>query len=145
MIGEDVKQVCNKTSKNVSKRQADLIADLFEGRHDEIEALKKHNISKNIYRKWLTEKVYVDELRFQVESARRQSEMIIARYAPVAAAKLVELTRSEKDEISRKACLDIIAHPMKTNTPEEKNEIVSENISPEVAGRLLAALAKESN
>lgn len=135
----------NKTVKNVSRRQADLITDLFEGRVDELVALEKHKISRNVYRKWLTEKTFVEEFKFQVESARRQSEMIIARYAPAAAAKLIDLTQSEKEETARKACLDIIVHPVKTNITEDKSEVASDNVSPEVAGRLLAAMARERN
>jgi hypothetical protein len=100
-------------------------------------------VSRGVYRKWLVDDNFIDELAFRVKSARRQSEMTLANSAPKAADKLVELMNSEKEETSRKACLDVITQPVTLNLPKAKNESVRENISTEAAGRLLAVLAKE--
>ncbi|GAG42391.1 unnamed protein product, partial [marine sediment metagenome] len=68
---------------------------------------------------------------------------------PAAAAKLVALTESGKEETARKACLDIISLPVSFGQSErqdvpEKNELNPEaGLSPALAGKLLAALAKE--
>jgi hypothetical protein len=136
----------NKQSepKRLSKKQMDVLNDLFEANLDEYEVLKKHKISTHIYRKWLADKQFFDELCFRAESSRRLSEMIIAKHAPAAAVRLIGLTESDKEETARKACLDVMALPATTNTKKEKPEIAQENISPEVAGRLLAALARET-
>jgi len=132
----------SSTSK-LSKKQLNVIEDIFWGNLDETEVIKKHKVSNRVYRKWLGDANFIDELAFRLDSAKRQSNMIIAKFAPAAAFKLVELTDSEKEETSRKACLDIMAHPSTVNSPQEKKESVCENISSEKAEKILAVLAKE--
>ena len=78
-------------------------------------------------------------------SAHRHSELIIARYAGLAAAKLVELTESESQETARKACLDVISFRRDLDKQEDKTGEEGwrpREIPPEVASRLLAALAE---
>ena len=124
--------------------------DLFGGELDEQGVLDKHKVSRNVYNKWLADGAFVDEFDRRVVSARRQSEFIIARYAPLAAAKLVQLTESESQETARKACLDIISLPQgaakKTQGPSETeraSEQESQQLSDETASKLLAVLAEE--
>jgi hypothetical protein len=139
----------SEKQKCISKRQLDVIEELFAGDMDEAEVLKKHGVSNRLYSKWLRDEVFSGELRFRIESGQRQGELIIARYVPVAAAKLVALTESGKEETARKACLDIISLPVSFGQPEredvpDKNELNPEaGLSPALAGKLLAALAKE--
>ncbi len=139
----------NKKQKHMSKRQLEVIEDLFAGNMDEAEVLKKHSVSNRLYSKWLRDEVFSGELRFRIESGQRQSELIIAKYMSTAAAKLVALTESGKEETARKACLDIISLPVKFGQPEredvpDKNELNPEaGLSPALASKLLAALAKE--
>lgn len=139
----------SEKQKQMSKRQLAVIEDLFAGNMDEAEVLKKHSVSNRLYSKWLRDEVFSGELRFRIESGQRQSELIIARYVPAAAAKLVALTESGKEETARKACLDIISLPVSFGQSErqdvpEKNELNPEaGLSPALAGKLLAALAKE--
>ena len=137
-----------KGRKQLDKRQQRVIDDLFSSGLDEAGVLAKHGVSRHVFRKWVTEKVFVDEIRFRTEYAQQQSRLIIARYAPLAAAKLVQLTESEKEETARRACLDIISLPYATKadkgaSPEELEGGDESSLSPEAASRLLAALAEE--
>ena len=135
-----------KKKNRLRKEQMALIDSLFSGNMSEEQILSKHNVRRSLYRKWLTNESFNEELKFRMESARRQSELIIARYAPFAAAKLVELMESEKEETARKACLDIISVPVQ-KTAIDKKPVGQPNpstIQPEVASRLLAALAGTS-
>lgn len=141
-----------KKQRHLNKRQRLVIDDLFESGLAEAEVLAKHKVSVNTFRKWLRAGPFAQELSFRIESARRQSELIIARFAPVAAAKLVELATDSKEETARKACLDIISSP--TGQKSQVQESVSsdeplpsaaEQLSPETASRLLAALAEQKN
>ncbi len=131
--------------KGPTKRQCAVIEDLFAGGLDEQQILAKHKIDKHLYDKWLADKKFVGEFEHRLESARRQSELIIARYAAFAAAKLVQLTESENQETARKACLDIINY-LRPNTepkPDEQPEAEqASELPPELASRLLAALAE---
>jgi len=138
----------SKKQKHINKKQLKVIEELFAG-VNEAEVLKKHSVSNHLYSKWLRDEVFSGELRFRIESGQRQGELIIARYVPVAAAKLVALTGSGKEETARKACLDVISLPVSFGQPEredvpEKNGLDLEaGLSPALAGKLLAALAKE--
>lgn len=139
----------NERQKCVNKKQLNVIEDLFAGDMDEAEVLKKHSVSNRQYSKWLRDEVFIRELRFRIESGQRQSELLIARYMPSAAAKLVGLTDCEKEETARKACLDIISFPVSFGQSKEE-DVSDENgvdleagLSPALAGKLLEVLAKE--
>ena len=134
--------------RRLRKRQLAVIDDLFSGKFDEQTVLEKHNVSRNIYNKWVLDKLFDAEVSRRISYAYRQSQSLIARYACFAAAKLVQLTESEKEETARKACLDIIGLPklagkanQKTDLPEQEQSCTSD-ISPEAAKKLLTALAE---
>ena len=98
-----------KKRKGLTKRQLSVIEDLIGGGMDEPELLKKHGLSRRLFRHWMSSEEFTAEVSFRMDSACRQSSFLLARYAPVAAAKLVELTESDKGETVRKACLDIMS------------------------------------
>jgi len=136
--------------KRLTKRQLAVIDDMFSGELDEQSVLAKHKVSRDVYDRWLADDSFAEQFSRRIASAHRQSELIIAKYAPLAAAKLVQLTESAKEETARKACLDIISlpkigakeaeRPDKTKKDSEKQ---AEQLSEATAGRLLAALAEE--
>ncbi|MBE3143134.1 MAG: hypothetical protein IMZ61_04320, partial [Planctomycetes bacterium] len=79
-----------------------------------------------------------------IKSAHRQGELILARFANVAAVKLVALTESANPETARKACLDVINYLRQNNQPSPAEQTENEqppDLPPELASRLLAALA----
>jgi len=132
-------------AKRLTKKQHAVIEDLFAGQIDEQEVLARHKVDRRLYDKWLADEKFVGELERRLKSAYRQSEMIIARYATFAAAKLVALTESENQETARKACLDIINYlrPNPEPRPDEQPEAEqTPDLPPELASRLLAALAE---
>lgn len=136
----------SRSEKRLRKRQLDVIEEIFSGK-DERAVLEKHKVSGVVYRKWLDDKVFRDELSFRMASSKRQSAFIISRYAPVAAAKLVSLTESEKEETARKACLDIISLPVGFDEEgivqeESDKPAIPERFSPEVTSKLLNFLVK---
>jgi hypothetical protein len=132
-------------TKGITRKQLAVIDDLFAGELEEQQVFEKHRINKRVYDKWLTEENFAGEFDRRVKSAHRQGELIIARFANVAAAKLVELTSSENQETSRKACLDVINYLRQKVEPgpEDQPEVEKlPDLPPEVASRLLAALAQ---
>jgi hypothetical protein len=138
----------HKKQKHLTKRQMAVIDALFEGGLDEAAVLAKHKVSTRLYRAWLADDLFADELRFRIDSAKRTSELIIARYSPVAAAKLVGLIDSEKDETVRRACLDILASTRQrdeaTTESDDSNEY-QQDLPPAVASKLLAVLAEHKD
>ena len=145
-------------TKHLTKRQLAVIEDLFRGELDEQAVLDKHNISRNLFNKWQRDDNFIARFNERIAAAYRQSAALIASYSPLAAAKLIALTESDKAETARKACLDILSMP----TPDSRNKLVpstvegtqestqnltlkTQNFSPQTAGKLLAVLAKEKS
>ena len=147
-----------KKDRKLTPRQLAVIDDLFEGGLDETEVLARHNVSTRLYRRWLCCEAFAGELRFRIESARRAGELIIARYTPVAAAKLVGLIDSDKPETVRRACLDIMAAARQQGDPKHDisrlgtreaatgdpapSDDEQPALPPALAGKLLALLAE---
>ena len=139
--------------KKLTNRQLAVIDDLFAGRLEEQEILDKYKLSRRLYDKWLNDGTFSRRLERRVNEAYRQSVVLIARYAPVAAAKLIQLTNSDKPETARKACLDIISMPVhitgqkdKTSDgPQPADKPPPVALNPETAGKLLAVLAEEQS
>ena len=136
--------------KQLSKRQLAVIEEMFSGELDEQGVLDKHKVSRNLYNKWLADEGFANEFDRRIVSAYRQSEFIIARYAPLAAAKLVQLTESQSQETARKSCLDIISLPQavvkKTQGPgggSRADEREGPELSDETVSKMLAVLAEE--
>jgi hypothetical protein len=136
----------------LSKKQRAVIEDLFAGGMDELEVLSRHNVKPAVYKRWLGHGAFNKEMVFRLASARRKSRMIIAQYAPVAAAKLVELSQEGKGETARKACLDIINLPDaeevigQTNAGKEggkDGEREDISFSQRAASRMLEILAED--
>ena len=133
----------------LSKKQLAVIVDLFSGELDEQAVLDKHKVSRSVYNRWLADGNFVEEFDRRIASAHRQSAALIARYAPLAAAKLVQLTESENQETARKACLDIISLPRiaapkteQSEKAEKDGDNPAEQLSEAAVSRLLAALAE---
>jgi len=131
--------------RKLTPRQLAVVDDLFEGGVDEAGVLAKHKVSTQLYRAWLADELFADELRFRIESARRAGEIIIARYTPTAAIKLVGLIDSDKAETVRKACLDILAagrQPEAAITDTAGPNEHQPALPPDLASKLLAVLAE---
>lgn len=124
--------------------------DLFAGRLDEQAILDKHNVKMAVYSRWCVSDGWRKEFNRRLGQLSRAGELIIARYAALAAAKLVALTESENQETARKACLDIISMLDSGRSTAQSHDSADDAepsqvpaLSPALAGRLLAALAKE--
>jgi hypothetical protein len=145
-------------AKQLTKRQLVVIEDLFSGELDEQAVLDKYKISRNLYNKWQSDDNFAEQFDRRIAGAYRQSVALIARYAPLAAAKLIQLTESDKAETARKACLDIISMPIltsnrKTHPSSDEPSLAgtqpqsaeTQQLTEQTAGRLLAVLAEEKD
>jgi len=137
-----------RKNNTLTKRQLDVIEDLFAGELDEHAVLEKHNVNTKLYNKWHNEDAFIEHLEKRIAAAHRLGAAVIARCAPIAASKLVELTQCEKEETARKACLDIIAmrpalqpstrpQAAPADTPDHP-----QNLTPQTAAKILAILAE---
>src|SRR4030042_84705 len=128
--------------------QLAVLDDLFNSDLDEQEVLEKHKVRRSTYENWLANEVFAERFNRYVDNVRRRSELLIAKYGCLAAAKLVELTASEKAETARRACLDIIHQPKIANVAgrsEKDDNKQAEQLSGATASRILAVLAEEKS
>ena len=136
--------------KYLSQRQLTVLDDLFNSELDEQAVLDKHKVRRSTYDRWLADKIFAERFKQYVNGLKRRSELLMAKYSCLAAAKLVELTASDKAETARKACLDIISVPKIRADKDEQTEKApkessqqAEQLSDATASRLLTALAEE--
>ncbi len=139
--------------KWLTQRQSAVLNDLFNSELEEEEVLKKHKLRRSTYDRWLLDAVFLERFKQHLNGARRRSELLMARYTSLAAAKLVGLATSGKGETARRACIDIMTLPSKFSEDVEHAETGDKNaekpaaeaaeLSPERASRMLAALAEE--
>ena len=136
-------------AKPLSAKQHAVIDDLFEGRLGEPDILKKHNISRKLYDKWLADEDFNNHLNRRMVWEYRRCEFMLAHYARVAASNLVGLTNVDlkQPESARKACIDVITMRANllngTRSSETPALPESPNLSPETTGKILAVLAEE--
>ena len=136
-------------SRNISKKQCALIEDIFTGQLTLEQVLAKHNISRSTYYKWLADELFAVQFDMRIAASYRESSALLAGYSPIAAARLINLTESEKPETARKACLDIISLPieaefLKDEKDNDKNKVDDKaGLDPELASKLLDVLSKE--
>jgi thymidylate synthase ThyX len=135
--------------KVLSAKQLAVIEDLFEGKKEQ-EILKKHNLSRKLYNKWLADEAFNRKLDRRAEWEYRKIAFNLARSARKAVSSLVKLAESEKGETSRKACVDLIT--IRANHLSGTNAMPGDNPAPppesppltqETAGKLLAVLAEQ--
>ncbi len=135
--------------KYLSQRQLTVLDDLFNSDLDEQAVLDKHKVRRSTYDRWLADKLFTERFKQYVNGLKRRSELLMAKYSCLAAAKLVELTASDKAETARKACLDIISVPKIADSRDEQTDKApkessqqAEQLSDATASRLLTALAE---
>ena len=150
-------------AKRLSVRQLAFLGDLFGGKLDEKQTLKKHRVSRRLYNKWLTDPTFAEQFDLRIAGLYRQSELLLAHNATKALEELMKLTKAEKGkkgkqgqkgekgETVRKACLDVIKmhlSPRVAGRPKgpgkkEAPPPDSPELTPETASKLLAVLAEE--
>ncbi len=130
---------------NLTSKQLEVIDDLFESGGDETATLKKHNISRKDWQQWLADKDFTDKIAARLEASKRQSRIILSKYIPLAAAKLVQLCDSENHQTALKACLDILS--LQTGAGQDSETAGSvepaPTIDPATASKILTALAQD--
>jgi hypothetical protein len=134
----------------LSQRQLAVIEDLFAGELDEQAVLEKRRVSPRLYRKWQADDAFIEQFERRIAAAYRRSAALLARSAPKAAAKLVQLTQCDKEETARKACLDIISMqtpllgPPRPKAADPDVPEQSPTLSERAASKILALLAEEN-
>jgi len=135
------------TTPALTKKQLSVIDGIFAGDIETEDILAKHSVTRRLFNKWLGDENFRAEFARRIDWLNLQSQVMIARYASLAAAKLVSLTDSQNQETKRKACLDIISLPrladQKQKISPDSNVEPAEILNPDTASILLEALAQQ--
>ncbi len=133
-----------KSNTYLSKKQKAFLEDLLGGQCELAELLKRHRICPAIYRRWLSSEKFIVEFHSRLEASQQQSRMLLTRFAPTAAAKLVELTGSDKGETGRKACLDVLKlSGQKKDVETAQEQETGVEMSDEQVGKILRIMVGE--
>ncbi len=89
------------------------------------EVLKKCRVSQITYYEWLGDSLFMSAFDRRVDSARAVLTSTLSAYSQAALLALVNLTRSEKTETARKACLDIVKLVQKEQEEQDSNLDIS--------------------
>ena len=135
-------------SMYLSKKQRGVLVDLFSGQFTVQEVLEKRKVTRRTYYRWHAQQYFAAEFKRLLNLARSEHQLVFARYATDIATKLVSLTTADKDETARRACIDALAnHVRKARTTDDDKDKPEDKqlpeIPPDVASRLLAAMANE--
>ncbi len=95
--------------KDLSEKKWAVLEDLFYSELDENAVLKKHNVSRTTYERWLRQKLFSRQFQQYSASLARRTALAVAKAETEVAARLVELTRCQKEESARKACHQVLA------------------------------------
>ncbi len=137
-------------SKGSLQKRGLAAVDTIVGGKDETNALKICRVSPQQFGMLLNNADFANQVRQRITGSAIRTELLIAQYGQVAAAKLIGLTECDKEETGRKACLDVIELLRKgTQETMQKKEVESIvhasglEMTPTQASRVLALLAEE--
>ncbi len=143
-----------KKTQKLSKRQINVLNGLFSGDLTLNDILKSCRVSQITYYDWLSDSFFMAAFDKRIDSARAVLTSTLAAYSQAALLSLVNLTRSEKTETARKACLDIVKLVQEEKDEQDakfeipnvpRQAIGKEVLSPEQSSSILSALAEGSN
>lgn len=142
-----------KTTKKLSSRQINILNAMFSGDLTLNDILKSCRVSQITYYDWLSDSLFMSAFDKRVDSARAVLTSTLSAYSQAALLALVNLTRSEKTETARKACLDIVKLVQEEKDEQDANleipnvprlSVGQEVLSPEQSSSILNALAEGS-
>lgn len=135
----------------LTKKQREVIEDIFTSKLDQSAVLEKHKVSPILYSKWHADGAFIEYFEQRIAAAHRQGTAVIASKASDVANNLVNLTKGEKGETARKACLDIIAMQKPETTPQAEAQPTPQTpdqpqkLNKKTAEKILKILAQENS
>ena len=109
-------------SGGLTGEQLAVARAMYEEGLTEVEASSRFGIPERRLRRWLDGEGMAKEFGRLGEESVRQTRSIISRYGPVAAARLVQLLDSEKEDTSRRAALDVVDRCLRQGDGERQEE-----------------------
>jgi hypothetical protein len=132
----------------VTNRQLLAIDELFASGGDKNAVLQKFSISPEKWKRWRTQQPFNRALEAKMKTLNQNGQMLLLQHSSWASARLLELCNSEKEEVSRKACLNVLqlnSETIEKIPPQQDDaEDTKTNLTDEQAAKLLAVMADPS-
>jgi hypothetical protein len=128
----------------LTKRQLTAIDELFLSSGDELAVQEKLNIERYEWQKLLGNNNFVNEINQRRKSLDRQTQILLAKYKPIALAVLISLCQSSSEETSRKACAELLSLNFNDENEDElaEPEEPKMKLDPETAAKVWEVLAQ---
>jgi len=128
---------------SITENQTDALDELYANGGDESAVQAKFNISRNVWQSWLDNHYFTAEMNARHDSLQRQADIMLAKFKPIAMAVLISLCQSQNEEVSRKACVELLNLKFQFDEKKVQQPEDNEQLSPETASKMLALLAEE--
>jgi hypothetical protein len=137
-----------ETDNIVTTRQLLAIDELFASGGDKNAVLQKFSISPSKWKRWQTQQPFNRALEAKMKTLNQNGQMLLLQHSSWVSARLLELCNSEKEEVSRKACYNILQLNSETvekipPQPDDDAEDTKTNLTDEQAAKILAVLAED--
>ncbi len=123
-----------------------VAGEVFRGGMSEDEIIETYGVGRGELRSFLKSKAFKKEIGLLCRQAVRDTRFTLTRFAPLAAAKLVELMDSDKPDVVRRAALDLIGQVLepKEDSSDDKSQgaVKADAMSDAEARGQLMVLAK---
>jgi len=126
----------------LTKRQKQVAQAVFEGQLSIEEVLEKYGLRAKVLRRWLDKEEFQGLIKQLEQIRRKQTELALSRYGPLAAVRLAELVGDEKSDVARRAAVDLLDRCLKKSKAEEAKRNPIEQMSDEEAREMLLKLAE---
>jgi hypothetical protein len=130
----------------ITTRQLRAIDEFFAANGDENEVLKNFSISPARWKRWQTQQPFNRAFEAKMSALNRQGQVILLQNTSWVTARLLELCNSPKEEVSRKACLNVLQlnnETIEKNITPETDEPRQTNLTHEQAAKILAVLSED--
>jgi cystathionine beta-lyase/cystathionine gamma-synthase len=133
----------------ITDRQLHAIDELFASGGDENAVLRKFSISLSKWKRWRSQQPFNKALEAKMKTLNQNGQMLLLQHSSLASARLLELCNSQKEEVSRKACLNVLqlnSETVEKNTSLENsqsNEPEKTHLTTEQASKILAVLSED--
>jgi hypothetical protein len=133
--------------KGLNQQHKTVITDLFENHVSESDVCIRHGLALDELRRWYRDDAFRQEVSLRLFAPVAKARALLARNAASAVTKLICLSESDKDEVARKACLDILrllpwVHDEVRELPADQIGTDPSRLAAEAASRILAVFAE---
>ncbi|MFA6176247.1 MAG: hypothetical protein WC765_06690 [Phycisphaerae bacterium] len=136
-----------ETNDIVTNRQLQAIDELFVSGGNENAVLQKFSISLSKWKRWRSQQPFSRALEAKMKTLNQNGQMLLLQHSSLASARLLELCNSEKEEVSRKACLNVLQLNSETveKIPLQQDDAgdTKTNLTDEQAEKILAVLSED--